>query len=481
MNSTKDNNAPLCRTILITDDDKDVRWALSSILKQEGFVILEAECGATALKILKQGMVDIMLLDVRMADMNGIEVLRSARKAGYDTPIIFLSGFGTVELASEAGRLGASGFLTKPFKKEDLVLTLQMVLMGYDCVGKKKKGNWLPTDRKELGKVLGPSPQSQKIYGMVAKVAPTDYTVVISGETGVGKELVAHMIHQMSARREGPFVALDCGSITPTLIEAELFGHEKGAFTGATSSRPGFFEIANGGTLLLDEIGNLPLAMQAKLLRVLQERQVCRVGSSIPIKVDVRVLAATNENLVASVEAGRFRSDLYYRLNEFSIPVAPLRERGADTLFLARKFAEEAYKELNKPDCAISETIEEILVQYRFPGNVRELRNIIRRAVLIADATIQPEHLNIDMTKLSLNHLVAQLGSGENERAELTFREIVHQKIAQTERDILIKVLAKTGGNMAEAARILQIDYKTMRTKAKDYQLSFNLTIGRPS
>ncbi len=481
MSISEDMNSTLCQTVLVTDDDKDVRWALSSILKQDGFVVLEADSGPTALKILLQGVVDVMILDMCMANMNGLDVQRAARKAGCDTPIIFVSGFGTAELATEAGRMGASGFLTKPIRKEDLVLTIQMALKGKHR--KKEDSSWVSGFKKEPWRVFGVSSHSQKIHELIAKVAPTDYTVIIGGETGVGKELVARMIHHLSSREKGPFITLDCGAINPTLIENELFGHEKGAFTGANTSRPGVFESAEGGTLFLDEIGNLPLAMQAKLLRVLQERQVCRVGSSTPIKLNVRVLAATNEKLERAVVAGDFRSDLFYRLNEFNIPVAPLRERRGDLLFLAKKFIEEAVIELNKQDCSLSEEAEKILMDFYFPGNVRELRNVMRRAVLVSDKIILPEHLNIDRTTLPISNLVSDMVEDEEEGDGKfrTFKEIVRQKVSQTERDLLFKALVNSNGNMAEAARALHIDYKTMREKSKDYHLSLTFKVEKLS
>lgn len=484
MNNPEEVKSPHKQTVLITDDDKDVRWALSSLLKHEGFNTLEAESGSEALKTLLQGGVDVMLLDFRMADMDGLKVLKTARNAGCDTPIIFLSGFGTTEMAIEAGRLGACGFLTKPFKKEDLVLTIQLVLEGQGHDRTKESGSWVGKPRKAPWKTLGVSKQSQRIHEVVNKIAPTDYTVVINGETGVGKELVAQMIHHMSHRGCGKFVALDCGSITPTLIESELFGHEKGAFTGATTSRPGIFEAAQGGTLFLDEITNLPISMQAKLLRVLQERQVCRVGSTKPIKIDVRVLAATNENLENLVDSGAFRSDLFYRLNEFNIPVSPLRERGEDIIFLAQKFILEASKELHKEECTLDEGAKEVLVKYGWPGNVRELRNIMRRAVLVAEnATISPEHLHISIPKAAATPMETiqkeELSTAPNTGSSFSFKEIVRQKIALAERDLLLKALNQAGGNMAEAARTLNIDYKTMREKSKEYQLSVTFTPGR--
>ena len=298
-------------------------------------------------------------------------------------------------------------------------------------------------------------------------MSPTDFTVLLIGETGSGKEVVARAIHRQSPRAAGPFVALDCGSIPASLIEGELFGHEKGSFTGADRMRPGKFELASGGTLFLDEISNLPVEVQPKLLRALQERRVWRVGGTQSIPIDIRVVAATNQDLGSLIQTGGFRRDLYHRLNEFEIIVPPLRRRGAEILRLADEFRQVANAELKKNVRGLSREVADLLLDYPWPGNVRELRNVIRRAVLLADTDIRPEHLDIlpsaeGASWECVNTKVAFDGT-------VSLREMVRQVVARVEQQILVQVLHQTHGNKAEAARILRVDYKTIHKKARNY------------
>jgi transcriptional regulator with GAF, ATPase, and Fis domain len=318
---------------------------------------------------------------------------------------------------------------------------------------------------------LGASERMQRVSAEMLRVAPTDFTVLITGETGSGKEVVARATHRLSPRCHGPFVPVDCGSIPQSLVEGELFGHEKGSFTGADRCRPGKFEVASGGTLFLDEISNLPLHVQPKLLRALQERQVWRIGGTRSLAVDIRIIAATNQDLAMLVQAGTFRQDLYHRLNEFSIIVPPLRDRRGDIMALAHQFLELTNRELKKNVLGFSEATVLLLLRYPWPGNVRELRNIVRRAVLLADTEIEPAHLAIS----------AELPDGgdpkparpdESFDGSVPFKEMVRRAVVTVERQILIRVLAKTSGNKAEAARLLQIDYKTIHKKVRDYGLS---------
>ena len=321
-----------------------------------------------------------------------------------------------------------------------------------------------------LQEQMGSSEIVRKLILDIARVAPTDFTVIISGETGSGKELVAREIHRRSRRARGPFVPIDCGAVPASLIESELFGHEKGAFTGADRSRPGKFLAASSGTVFLDEIQNLPLDVQANLLRVMQERQACPIGGSHYVDLDVRVIAATNQNLNSMTAAGRFRQDLFHRLNEFSIEVAPLRERVEDILYLADRFMRQTCDELNKAPQAISAEALEALRRHGWPGNVRELRNLIRRAVLLADVWIRAEHLG-PIGQLAEQDGAAAASHGR-ESHPMALKTLVRRKIVETEREILTRVLEQTGGNKAEAARLLQIDYKTLRTKARRYGIN---------
>jgi transcriptional regulator with GAF, ATPase, and Fis domain len=317
---------------------------------------------------------------------------------------------------------------------------------------------------------IGSSEPMQQVFAEMQRVAPTDFTVLITGETGAGKEVVARAIHRMSPRASGPFVPVDGGSIPASLVEGELFGHEKGSFTGADRCRPGKFEVASGGTLFLDEISNLPLGVQPKLLRALQDKQIWRIGGAQPLAADIRIIAATNQNLAALVRAGAFRRDLYHRLNEFSIVVPPLRERGGDIGPLATQFLELTNRELKKNVLGFSEAATQMLLGYRWPGNVRELRNAVRRAVLLADSRVEPGQLALsdspsDGGGLRPSELVERFDGS------VPFKEMVRRAVICVERQILVQVLAQTSGNKAEAARLLQIDYKTIHKKVRDYGL----------
>lgn len=318
-----------------------------------------------------------------------------------------------------------------------------------------------------LRELMGPSDAIGRIISEVNRVAESNFTVVLLGETGTGKELVARAIHHASARSKGPFVPVDCGAIPETLLESELFGHEKGAFTGAENQKPGKFQAARDGTLFLDEISNMPLGSQSKLLRVLQEKTLYRVGGTKPVKVDVRLLVASNRDLEAEVATGSFRRDLLYRLNEFIVQIPPLRERKEDILYLANRFLDTTNMELKKSVRGFSESALEALLAYNWPGNVRQLRSTIRRAVLLSDELITAEHLNVDNLSIPGVDLPPDVqGIPVN---GLSLKEIVRRSTIAVEREALLQALRKTGGNKAKAARLLQIDYKTIHSKVKKY------------
>lgn len=460
--------------VLITDDDPGIRSSLSALLRYEGFEPLEAENGHAALQIVREGLADLMLLDLVMPGMNGLDVLKSVRKFDADLPVIMLTGFGTADLAIEVGEHTASGILTKPFRNDDVSLSVRMALACRRPAQKEFPTSSLLNQGLSLREVMGPSAAMQACVTRIERVAPSDFTLVISGETGVGKEVVAQAVHALSHRASGPFVAVDCGAIPADLVESELFGHEKGAFTGAERRHVGWCEAAAGGTLFFDEIGNLPLTMQARLLRALQERQIRRIGGTEPIKLDVRVVAATNERLSHLVKAGEFRRDLFYRLNEFSVTVPPLRERPEDIVFLAKRFLDWTCDELRREACIMTKQAVEDLLAHSWPGNVRELRNVIRRAVLLAENSIGPEHLQLAGTTEPEDFPEEPEDEddvAEGLLADASFKEIVHGHTMEAEKAILLRYLRQTHGNLKEAARILHMDYKTMRTKAKQYQL----------
>ena len=459
-----------CPVVLIADDEEGVRRSLCALMQREGFQALEAQDGEAALDIIRRERVDLALLDVRLPGVDGMRVLAEARKIRPAPPVILMTGFGCIESAVEAIKSGAWDYLTKPFNNEGLCATVRAAVRS-----RSRLHSGLHT-RASLGSgaallsSMGSSAQIASVTADIELVAPTDFTVLIQGETGTGKEVVAQAIHHLSPRSRGSFVPVDCGSIPPTLIESELFGHEKGSYTGAHRSHPGKFEVASGGTLLLDEISNLPLSVQPKLLRALQEKKIWRVGATDSREVDIRVVAATNQDLASMVKAKRFRRDLYYRLNEFSITVPPLRERPDDTAYLAQGFFELTREELKKEVKGFTDEALQVLLSYQWPGNVRELRNVVRRAVLRCNGMIRPEDLDPCCAPSRLE--LPPMDASRRLEGELPLKQIVRNAVNQVERDIIARVLRQTRWNKAEAARILKLDYKTLHNKVKQYQIT---------
>ena len=456
--------------VLVTDDEQDVRWAFSTAMAQEGLQTLEAGDAETALEIMRHELVDAVLLDMRMPGMDGVGFLSEARKIAPSTPVIVITGLGSVELAVEAMRNGAYDYLTKPCDSRRLRLVVRRALDA-----KQRACGGAPAPRvgdgaSSLRATIGVSAETAEVADEVELVAPTDFTVLITGETGTGKEVLARAIHALSPRADGPFVPVDCGSIPATLIESELYGHEKGAYTGAIRTRRGKFPLASGGTLFLDEVPNLPLPAQRNLLRALQEKTVWCVGGSQSIEVDIRVVAATNEDLSALVHENRFRRDLYYRLNEFGITLPPLRDRPEDIPFFARRFLDQTKGELNRHVSGFSEDALGALGSYGWPGNIRELRNVVRRAVLQCDAYVKPKDLSI-FDGLNGAGVCAPSKPGAVDGG-VSLREIVQRNVAQVERETIATVLRRADGNKAEAARMLQVDYKTIHNKLKKYHIS---------
>lgn len=458
-------------SILIVDDDENICEILSLLVKKEGLKTLVAHEGDTALKIIRSKMPDIVLLDIKMPGMDGIEVLKRVKELDENLPVVMITAYANIQGAVDAIRLGAHDYLAKPFDDHEVIRVVHRALAERNLKLKLRSlSNRIQGDGY-IREMMGPSDVIGQLIYDVNCVVKSDFTIVILGETGSGKELIARAIHEASSRSEGPFVPVDCGAIPETLLESELFGHEKGAFTGAELKKPGKFELAQGGTLFLDEILNMPLSSQAKLLRVLQDKKVSRVGSTKPINVDVHVLVASNLDLEDAVVSGSFRRDLFYRLNEFTIKIPPLRERKEDIHYLVKRFLDLTNKELKKNVEGFSESAIERLTAYDWPGNVRQLRSTIRRAVLLANKMITEKHL--DLKTMSLPGLAINLKKAEGMPwKDLSLKEIVQQKIIEVERDVLGKVLKYTGGNKAKAARILQIDYKTIHTKVKQLGIS---------
>ncbi|MGE5380973.1 MAG: sigma-54-dependent transcriptional regulator, partial [Methylocystaceae bacterium] len=381
--------------ILVIDDEENMRWALKKALTKDGYQVITASDAGQGLELIKKHQPDLVLSDVKMPGMDGMELLNTIRAENPELPVIMVTGFGSIELAVEAMKAGAADFILKPFDIETVKLSVQRAL-GIEKL-KEEVRFW----RNETGNTCGIIGQSRAILttlDMVKQVAPSPATVLITGESGTGKELVAHAIHQLSARAGQPLIKVNCAALPENLLESELFGHEKGAFTGAINRKLGRFERADDGSIFLDEIGELSPGMQAKLLRVLQEKEIERVGGVDTIKVDVRVIAATNRDLEQEVDAGSFREDLYYRLKVVPIWVPPLRERKDDIPELAANFAEQYARELGKGSIKISSETMDFLNRYNWPGNVRELQNVIERAVILCrEQTIVPDLLPVEV------------------------------------------------------------------------------------
>jgi DNA-binding NtrC family response regulator len=452
-------------SILIVDDDEDLCLMLSLLMKQAGFSSQMALNGQQAMDLAQNRLPDVLLLDVMMPGLDGMEVLRQVRNLDPDLPVILISAHADISGSVAAIKAGAFDYLAKPFDNREVLRTLRRALRE-----RQRKQQILSGKISKctlLREQMGPSDAVTRVICEVLRVAKSDFTVVIQGETGSGKELVARAIHEQSVRCREQFVPVDCGAIPETLIESELFGYQKGAFTGADHPKAGKFEAAKGGTLFLDEIANLPLPSQAKLLRALQDRTVCRLGATSPTPIDVRLLVAANQDLQNLVESDSMRRDLFFRLNEFTITVPPLRERKEDIPYLAKRFLDITNGELHKNVGKFSDAALEILFSYNWPGNVRQLRAVIRRAVLLADDIITERHLDIKRAPVPGLAFTPKV-QGAPWR-DLPLKEIVRRSVVSVEREVLSQVLRYTRGNKAKAARLLQIDYKTIQTKVKQF------------
>lgn len=455
--------------VLIIDDNKDICDLLSHLLKKAGYETQQGYDGDTAIKSLSQREPDVLLLDSIIPEPSGMAVLANAHILYPQLPVIIITGNAGILSAVCAIKAGAWDYIPKPFDNNrvlELVNRAMQTRWGkHDSNCKANKDT-----KMRVAAVMGYSHEIQCVCRDIIRVAHTQFSVIIQGETGTGKELVAKNIHLASPRAANTFIPIDCGAIPDSLIENELFGHEKGSYTGADQIRAGKFEAADGGTLFLDEIANMSLSAQAKLLRVLQERVIYRIGGTKPIPINVRVLAASNEGLLDAVVKGTFREDLYYRLNEYVIRIPPLRKRHDDILFLAERFMKETSVELGKEAIDFSLAAKEMLLRYHWPGNVRELRAIIRRAALVSEQEVDIDDLGLvikvaeipaPVKKTNLDYIQNFCFEGAS------LKEITQLNIDEIERVIIQDTLKKTNNNKAEAARRLNIDYKTLHSKLK--------------
>ncbi len=442
-------------TILVVDDEEGIRDFCVGVLEDEGYRVEWAASGADALRVLKTLPVDIVLTDLKMPEMDGLELLRWIRENNLDADVVVMTGHATISTAVEATKLGAYDYITKPFELDDLTLLMAKLIERREKVTENRLLRDQVKAQDGFGGMVGTSAPMQELYRFLLKVAPKRYPVLIAGESGTGKELVARAIHAYGPWRDCPFVPVDCGALTPTLIESELFGHVRGSFTGATQERPGLFRAAADGTIFLDEIGELPIDLQAKLLRVLQEAEFRAVGSDVAVPLRARILAATNRDLDAALKNKTFRSDLYYRLNVMSVKLPPLRMRKDDIRALVRFF-------LTRPGEAearitgISTDAMDRLLAHDWPGNVRELENSIRHALAMSTGAL-----------IELRHLPLQLRlceAAEPHQRRYTYLE-------EVERRAILETLESTGGHRLNAAKLLGIGKTTLYSKLKDYGL----------
>jgi len=454
-------------TILIIDDNEDMRKLLSDVLKTESYKVRTAENGKKGIEELTTNSPEIVLLDVKLPDIHGIEVLKEIKKADNNIIVIMMTAYGGIQDAVNAMKLGAFDYVTKPFSNDEIIVDISKALqnrslkMEVDILKKK-------LEIKEKGQLfIGESPQIQQILNDVKTISPTNLTVLIQGESGTGKELIARMIHQTSLRQGFPFITIDSGTLQETLVESELFGYEKGAFTGAVTSKEGKFELANKGTIFLDEITNLSYLLQSKLLRIVQERKARRLGGEKERNIDVRIITATNKILSEQVETGEFREDLFYRLNEYNITIPPLRERKEDIPLLVKHFIEAANIEFNKNVEGASGKVMKSLFDYPFYGNVRELKNIIRNATLLADSNYIEK---IDLTENQKSNLEKVDFLSDIDKG-ISFKEITQKATEKIEKEIIEKVLIKTKNNKTLAAKLLKIDRMTLYTRIKSFGL----------
>ncbi|MBO8128311.1 MAG: sigma-54-dependent Fis family transcriptional regulator [Peptococcaceae bacterium] len=444
--------------ILIIDDEEYMCWAIQRAMEQEGYEAVSATSGAAGLDILNENGASLVIVDLKMPDMDGIEVLKRIKKNHPKIPVILITAHGTIETAIEAMKIGASDYITKPFDLDELVIVVKKTLQVSKLMNEVR---FLRSElTKEHGTMIGESPAFVEVKQLIEKVAPTDAPVLITGESGTGKEVAAVALHNLSHRKEEPFVAINCAALPEHLLESELFGHEKGAFTGATSKKLGRFQLADKGTIFLDEIAEMSPSMQAKLLRFLQNQTFERVGGTKTIKTDTRIIAATNRDLKEAVQKGLFREDLYYRLNVITIHLPPLRERKDDIPLLARHFITTLRTLYH--DTTISPDALALMQQYHWPGNIRELRNVIERAlILCTDNRIRPCHLPKELQN-------TQPVRESESQIDLPPEGI---NLDDVERQLIHKALERANGNQTQAARLLGITRATLIYRMQKYGL----------
>jgi two-component system, NtrC family, response regulator HydG len=451
--------------VLVIDDDANFGLILKNFLGKNNFDVTFAYNAKDGIEAYRPGVFQVVLTDFRLPDGSGLDILKQIKEKEYELPVILMTSYGDIRSAVNAVKLGAFDYLAKPINPDELLLTIHRAL---DAEGKadespRRKNIKVSKGLNSFEFLKGKSPAAMEMQAHLSLVAPTDMSVIIQGESGTGKEYFSRLIHEESKRKDNPFVAIDCGALSPELAASEFFGHIKGSFTGAIDNKIGQFEYANGGTLFLDEVGNLSYENQVKLLRALQERKIRKIGDNKDIEVDVRIISATNEDLIAAVKRGDFREDLYHRLNEFKIEVRPLRERGEDIEMFATHFLQLANEELGKAIERFSEEVNHIFLRYSWPGNVREMKNVVKRAVLLSSGN--------EVIKSTLPPEIIREVENPMQEGIVTETKDLKALAEKNEKDLIQKTLEEVKFNKSKAAKILNIDRSTLYNKIKLYGL----------
>jgi len=447
--------------ILVVDDDMSLRKMLEAVLTDDGYDVKEADDGQHAIEFVEEQFYDLILMDIRMTRMGGIEALKRIKKLSPGIPVIIMTAYASVETAREALKSGAFDYLTKPLDIDELKLIVQRALRHHQLEQENRYLRERLDDRFDFSNIIGNSRAMKNLFETLAQVAPTDATVLITGESGTGKEIVANAIHQNSPRCHKPMIKVNCAALPETLLESELFGHEKGAFTGATTRTRGRFQLAHKSTIFLDEISEMTPATQAKILRTLQEREVEPLGSSTTVKIDTRIISATNKDLENEIREGRFRDDLYYRLNVVRTEIPPLRKRREDIPLLADFFLKQYVEKNRKLVKGFTPRAMDAIMRHDWPGNVRELENLIERAVIMT----RGDMITLDEFPNTINHQFSEIDEVENELS-------TGRTLKDAEKEIIIRTLEETGGNRTHAAKILGISRRTLQLKLKDYGIN---------
>jgi DNA-binding NtrC family response regulator len=458
----------LAPKIVMIDDEPEICWIVKKVLEENGFNVETAFNGERGLDTVKIQKPELVLLDIKLPGIDGLETLQRLKSLEKKILVIMLSAFHDVNAAVKCMKLGAYDYISKPVDVDELLITIKNALKTKRLMSEvdELRDRMAKNDQE---KMIWSSPAMEKVIAMIDHIAPYDVTVLIQGESGTGKELIAGHIHARSPRSEKPLISIDCSALPENLVESELFGYDRGAFTGANENKPGRFELAHGGTLFLDEIGNLPMRTQVKLLRVLQERKIQRLGGKEEKVIDVRLITATNTNLLKAIAEGQFREDLYHRLNEFNVVLPPLRNRQGDPLLLANYFLKQFNHQFDKQVTGFSPEVITMIENYGWPGNIRELMNTVKRAVVLTQDQVEKEHVNLDCLQARPQSFP------EPERVPVVdlqqirpLKEICQEVARKVERETIIKVLEETRWNKLRTARLLKINYKTLFNKIKE-------------